>query len=110
MHRLACLAAAALALLIAAPAAEAGQPVKRCGQIGFTPQTEDGVFKIRARGTTCRRARRVARRARLTGAATGPFTYRRAGFRCQGRPVEDALPSARWRCRRGDDRVTFTRS
>lgn len=97
-------------LLVAVPATASASTVRSCGSIGFEPHTENGVFSIRAKGTTCRRARRVAAGARHTGATRGPYSYTALGYRCRGHLDESAvLPSAHWVCRRGAARVTFDR-
>ena len=83
---------------------------KRCGGIAFTPNTEDGVYAIRARATNCRTARRVARRARKLSITRGPYRYRARGFRCRGRLAGEGLPRVKWRCRRGAARVRFIRA
>jgi hypothetical protein len=103
---------ALIALLIAAglPAVPAQAAQRNCGQIGFTPNTEDGVFEIRATRVSCKTARAVARRARDTGVTNGPRRYRARGFRCRGRFDDTTLPMVHWTCRRNSARVTFDRS
>ena len=101
------LALLAASLALAAPASAAE---RRCGGIAFTPNTEDGVYAIRARHTSCRTARRVARRARKLSITRGPYRYRARGFRCRGRLDGEGLPRVKWRCRRGAARVRFLRA
>lgn len=82
---------------------------RSCGRIDFSPNTEDGIFGIRSKGTTCRKARRVARAARVLG-SQGPFEYRQSGFVCRGRYESIGLPRVRWICRKGIATVTFDRT
>jgi hypothetical protein len=84
--------------------------VRKCGGIAFTPRTENGVYDIRARGISCRRARRVARAVRFEGIVEGPYEYREAGFECQGRYAGEVLPSVDWRCTRKLAWITFSRA
>lgn len=87
---------------------------RKCGGITFTPRTEDGVFRIRAKRVGCRKARRVAR---ASGNDLGPsgidgtrFSYRRLGFKCRGVETAVALPMVRWRCTLGDATIRFTKA
>ena len=102
-------ATVAVAPAVAQPTARAAGDVRSCGNVVFTPASEDGAFDIRARDTSCRTARRVARASR-TRDVTGPYRYRARGFRCRGRRVDEGLPQVRWRCTRRSALVTFTRS
>ncbi len=87
-----------------------GKPFKRCGYIVFTPRTEDGIGDIRARRTSCRQARKVARAARDLGIVDGPYGYEADGFRCRGRLQEFGLPVVHWHCAKGMARISFDRS
>lgn len=58
-------------VLVAAPAQADAATTRNCGQIGFTPNSDDGVFQIRARGIGCATARRVARASRRQGIIGG---------------------------------------
>jgi len=81
--------------------------------VGFTPQSDDGAFGIRAQGVTCRTARRVARASEPYGPSGEPgdvFRYRVRHFRCVGRQRDTPLPSVRFRCTRASAVVTFTRT
>jgi hypothetical protein len=100
--------AALAAMGAAAPAAQSA--ARDCGSLSFTPASEDGAFDIRARGTSCRTARRVARAAEPTSVTDGPFRFRARGFSCRGTVRDTALPQVRWRCMRGAAVVTFHRS
>ena len=84
--------------------------VRKCGGIAFTPRSEDGVYRIRARGVSCRRARRVARAVEPLGIVEGPYEYSEAGFECRGRPGDSALPTVRYRCAHGRDWISFSRA
>lgn len=83
---------------------------RHCGSVTFEPNTEFGASNIRARGTRCRKARRVAQASREMNVVDGPFHYEARGFRCTGVPIDQALPAVRWTCRRGAARVKFTRT
>jgi len=78
---------------------------RRCGTVVFTPNSDHGAFRVRARNVTCAVARYVA-----GGAIGGDPRYRRAGLRCRG-TFDDgtALPGTIYRCRRPGVRVTFLR-
>lgn len=90
--------------------AVAARAARRCGTIAFAPASEDGVFSIRARGTSCRTARKVARKVRPLSITRGPYRYRAFGYRCRGRLREDGLHRVRWRCTKRAARITFTRA
>ena len=102
--------AAALGLSALIPATAPAAAVKRCGSIAFTPQSDDGVFGIRARGVGCRTARRVARASRPYGVSDEPYRYSARGFACRGTLRDTALPTVRWRCTREESVVRFDRS
>ncbi len=98
-------------VLFVGPPAPAGAAVTRsCGQISFTPNSDDGIFSIRARGVGCITARRVARAARPLKIVGGGRRYRSRGFACRGRFDDEGLPTVRWRCTRGSAVITFSRS
>ena len=81
-----------------------------CGDVGFTPQTDDGAFNIVATGVSCERARRVAAITRNRRYAD-PLSYEADGFSCTGARVpNDGLPGVNWRCTRSGDTITFTRN
>lgn len=84
--------------------------MRKCGGIVFTPRSEDGVYRIRARGVSCRAARRVARAVKPEGIVEGPYEYREAGFQCLGRYTNGALPSVDWRCTRKRAWIAFSRA
>jgi hypothetical protein len=83
--------------------------VRRCGSVGFEPNSDNLAGGIRAKRASCRLARRVARGSHDAG-ATHPDPYRAAGFSCAGRPVDSALPLALYVCRRAGAIVVFARS
>jgi hypothetical protein len=71
----------------------------RCADVPITPNSDDVVTDIRARGVTCRVARRVARQQATTDANT-------AGYTCRTREHDDgSMPHRDVRCRRGASRV-----
>ena len=105
-----CLATCLLIAVLAAPAPSHEAITRSCGQIGFTPNSDDGVFSIRAHGVGCATARRVARASRRLGIIRGTRRYRSEGFSCRGTLDDSSLPSVRWRCTRGAAVVTFVRS
>ena len=100
-------------LLAAAWPAPAAGATRACGNVGFEPNSDAGAFGIRATGVRCRTARAVARASRTYGPSGDPgriWRYRARRFRCVGRELDTALPQVRWRCRRGDALVTFSKS
>ena len=98
-------AAVALLLAIAAPAgAHYSNPgAKSCGFIVFTPQTDDGASAIRAKGTSCRTARRIVRA--INRGNDSPL-----GFRCRDRGHDAGLAHADVKCTRGSRVVTYART
>ncbi|HEX2087890.1 MAG TPA: hypothetical protein VHF89_19545 [Solirubrobacteraceae bacterium] len=85
--------------------------LRSCRPVAFTPNSDDGAGGIRAQGTTCRTARRVARASRDHGPTRRPYRYRARGFRCRGRDDEtQQLPTVRWECVRGSRLVVFDRT
>ncbi len=89
-----------LAGVLAGPAGAAGQSAN-CGRIVFEPQTDNGAANIRARGTSCRRARRIVRAVYNGGRQ--PF-----GYRCRSRAHDDGgLFFRHWVCTKNQARVTW---
>ena len=105
-----CLVTCLLIAVLAAPAQSHKATTRSCGQIAFTPNSDDGVFRIRAHGVGCRTARRVARASRRLGILIGTRRYRSEGFSCRGTLDDSYLPSVNWRCTRGAAVITFARS
>lgn len=103
----------AFILLTGLPACGSGaRPAKpaNCGDVGFTPQTDDGAFNIVATGVSCSGARRVAAMTR-NRRYTDPLSYEADGFSCTGTRVPSGeLPGVAWRCTRDGDTITFTRN
>lgn len=104
----------AMVLLITGPAAcgDDGPATGAvdCGDVGFTPHTDDGAFDIAATGVSCERARRVATRTR-TRRDADPLSYEADGFSCTGTRISgDGLPGVAWRCTRNGNTITFTRN
>jgi hypothetical protein len=87
----------------------AAKRVRRCGSIGFEPNSDNVAGSIQAKRASCHLARRVARGSRFAG-ATHPAPYRTAGFSCKGSPTESALPSALYVCRKGQATIVFSRT
>jgi hypothetical protein len=83
---------------------------RSCGDVAFEPNSDYGASNIGAKRVRCRKARRVARASREMNVVSGPFEYRVGGFRCVGTPVDEGLPTVKWRCKRNRARVRFTRS
>jgi hypothetical protein len=84
---------------LAHPAAE----TRRCGQIGFTPNSDDVAGSIRATGLTCGLARDFVRDA---GGEPGD---RVGGFRCTSTAVDApaGLPYKRYRCTGAGDVIRW---
>ena len=101
-------AVALVVLLSLAPTALARDPsavTRRCGQVAFTPNSEDVASHIRATGLTCGLARDFVRDSR---GRPGP---RFRGFRCRSTAVNDpeALPYRRYRCTGAGDVIRWRR-
>jgi hypothetical protein len=74
-----------------------------CGRIGFEPQTDNVAANIHARGTSCRRARRIVRA--VYQGKSSPF-----GYRCRSRARDDGgLFYRRWTCTKNQARVTWNK-
>jgi hypothetical protein len=72
-----------------------------CGRIGFEPQTDNVAANIHARGTSCRRARRIARA--VYNGNRSPF-----GYRCRSRAHDDGgLFLRHWVCTKNQARVSW---
>ncbi len=94
-----------LVALVLAAAAFAAFPgtasAGHCGRIGFEPQTDNIAANIHARGTSCRRARRIVRA--VYNGNRSPFAYR-----CRSRAHDEgALFFRRWVCTKNLARVTW---
>ena len=84
-----------LVVLVAAVAlnpAFASGAVRDCGEIAFTPHSDDIAGDIRAEGVTCKTARAFIR------AVDGNAPKRFRGYRCTRKDPGTALPSRRYRC------------
>ena len=98
------LAAALLALAATAGPATAGQQTTRnCGQVNFTPNSDDVAAQIRATGLTCGLARDFVQDSE------GRPGRRFRGFTCTSTAVEDALPYRRYRCTGAGDVIRWRR-
>lgn len=99
-----------LPLAAASPASPATAPITSCGMLVVSPGSENAIFQIRARGTTCATARKVAWVSRTTSPRRGPYSYTAHGFRCRGRYVRPAGEGyAAWTCKKASARVWFVR-
>ena len=87
-----------------------GTFTRGCGSITFRPNSDWGVWDIRAKKTSCRTARKVARKSKNLNVVSGPLGYRAKGFRCRGTRITLGLNSVDWNCRRGKSRVSLTRT
>lgn len=87
-----------------------GPFARGCGSITFRPNSDWGVWSIRAKRTSCRTARKVARKSKNLNVASGPLGFRANGFRCRGTRNTLGLTSVDWNCRRGKSRISFTRT
>ena len=78
-----------------------------CPVIAGLPNTENGIFDLTARGTTCATAATLGTAALHThkGAA-----FSAAGFACSSRYDTNGYPSYRYACTSGAQRVTFVYS
>ena len=101
MVRAALLVAVVLACATASAWAEGATASATCGRIGFDPQTDNVAVNIRARGTSCRRARRIVRA--VYNGNRQPFDYR-----CRSRLRDDyGLAYRHWVCTKNLARVTW---
>ena len=101
------ISAVVLAGLLGLPsAAMAHEPKTRsCGQVAFTPNSDDMAASIRATGLTCGLARDFVRDSK------GRPGDRFRGFRCRRTAVDnpDGLPYTRYRCVGDGDVIRWRR-
>ena len=95
------LATFALAALV--PAASSGA-VRDCGEIAFTPNSDDLASEIRAESVSCRTARRFIR------AVDGNAPRRFRGYRCTRKNLDTALPARRYRCTDGGKLIRWIKT
>jgi hypothetical protein len=101
MVRVVLLTAALFAGATAGAWAEGAAGAANCGRIGFEPRTDNVAANIRARGTSCRRARRIVRA--VYRGNREPF-----GYRCRSRAHDDGgLAFRHWACTKNRARVTW---
>lgn len=88
------------------------QPVTlRCETVGFTPNSEDAASDITATGLSCDEAEAFVRIAGERTSSGGPDRLDVSGFRCVRTGGEqDPLPTSRYECTNGNEKVTFVRS
>lgn len=88
--------------------------VRKCGNLTFSPNSEDVAWNIRTSGVSCRTARRVAARARgewpspSRDGATSDFRYGR--FSCHGIESDRTLPQVNWTCRQRSAWIRFMKT
>lgn len=93
--------------------ATGGDRTLECGQVAFTPASEDAASNITAQGVTCTVARELVEDAGRRTSATGPDRVDVGGYSCRRTASEsDPLPVSSYRCERdgGDAVITFERS
>lgn len=82
-----------------------------CGQVGFTPNSEDVAGDITATGVTCDEARAFVEVAGRRTSSGGPPSLEVDGWRCLATyATDDPLPRSDYRCTKGPATVTFERS
>ena len=84
--------------------------VRKCGKVSFEANSDNGAFDIRAQGTTCTTAKRVARASKRHGVGHTPYRFTTRGYSCRGIDAADVLPSVNWSCVKGQAIVLFVRS
>jgi len=96
---------AALAAATPPAVAHTPKPVTRsCGQVNFTPNSDDLAANVQATGLTCGLARDFVRDSRGRPGAS----FR--GFRCTRTPgPPDSLPYTRFRCTGAGDVIRWRR-
>jgi hypothetical protein len=100
---------ALLTLLALAPATAGAQggatgTYRECGQIAFTPNSDDMAADITAKGVTCKVAREFVR------AAKGRPGARLRGYSCTKKELDTALPSWRYRCVKDGKVIRWTKT
>ena len=101
MLRTLLIALAVFAVAVPAASAHYRKHGKACGSVVTTPNTDDGASAIRATFTSCRTARRVARRYERGNRNPLSFT-------CRSRSHDGAQLAHRdVRCTRGEGYVSF---
>src|SRR5687767_10056479 len=86
------LALAVLALAPSAIAADGTTATRDCGEVAFTPDSDDMASDVAARCVSCRYARGSVR------AAKGRPGKSFRGYACTKKPLDTALPPWRYRC------------
>jgi hypothetical protein len=101
MIRALLVAIAVMAVAVPAASAHYKRHGKACGSVVTTPNSDDGASAIRASRTSCRTARRVARRYERGN-------HNPLSFTCRSRAHDGARLSHRdVRCTRGEGYVSF---
>ena len=100
MIRALLIAIAVVAVAVPAASAHYRKHGKACGSVVTTPNTDDGASAIRASRTSCRTARRVARRYERGNHSPLSFT-------CRSRSHDEALSHRDVKCTRGEGYVSF---
>lgn len=90
----------------AAPTTATATGPQDCGQVVFTPNSDNGAFAVQATGVSCETARAVA-----AAAENRSGSYAAEGFDCKGIADETAaLASTAWTCTNDGARITFATS
>jgi len=101
MIRALLIAIAVVAVAVPAASAHYRKHGKACGSVVTTPNSDDGASAIRASRTSCRTARRVARRYERGN-------HSPLSFMCRSRSHDDAALAHRdVICTRGEGTVSF---
>lgn len=102
-----------VALAVLASAGTAAAATRTCERIVFEPNSDNGTGPITAVNVGCKTARSVARKSDGRGPTGTPGTrrsYTSRGFSCRGVETDDPLPTMSWKCKKGNARITFTKS
>ena len=97
-------------LAVAGLATPANAAAKRCGTVDLALRDDpyNKARGIKATGTPCRVAKRVARAAaRAADEGTFAKRYRARRFRCKGVEEYGTYYAMHYTCRRGDARIRF---
>ena len=101
-----------MAIAASSPAMAGAGQAPHCGSVPFARQSDDGVFQIVARGTTCETARAVAGASRPSRFRGGDPQYAANGFSCSGRSEQiggAGKQVVRFLCTRQHGSISFLR-
>ena len=94
---------AVMALTTSTPGSAAAT-TRGCADVDLTSNSDDLASSVRARGVTCRVARRLIR------AADGRPGERFRGYRCTSKKLATELPARRYRCVSGDQLIRWVKT